>query len=131
MTNVVISQSMLFPWVGMLEQMLLADVFIHYDDVQFSKGSFTNRVQLNTESGSLWMTVPLMDHKFGQAINEVRVQPSEKWISKHLASLELSFSGAPYRQKQSIWQAPFILKNMKILVRYLANQCSVWQIIMA
>ena len=96
MTNVVISQSMLFPWVGMLEQMLLADVFIHYDDVQFSKGSFTNRVQLNTESGSLWMTVPLMDHKFGQAINEVRVQPSEKWISKHLASLELSFSGAPY-----------------------------------
>ena len=96
MTNVVISQSMLFPWVGMLEQMLLADVFIHYDDVQFSKGSFTNRVQLKTESGSLWMTVPLMDHKFGQAINEVRVQPSEKWISKHLDSLELSFAGAPY-----------------------------------
>ena len=96
MTNVVISQSMLFPWVGTLEQMLLADVFIHYDDVQFSKGSFTNRVQLKTESGSLWMTVPLMDHKFGQAINEVRVQPSEKWISKHLDSLKLSFLGAPY-----------------------------------
>ena len=34
MTNVVISQSMLFPWVGTLEQMLLADVFIHYDDVK-------------------------------------------------------------------------------------------------
>lgn len=96
MTNVVISQSMLFPWVGTLEQMLLADVFIHYDDVQFSKGSFTNRVQLKTENGPRWMTVPLMDHKFGQAINEVRVQPCEKWTSKHLASLKLSFAGARY-----------------------------------
>ena len=48
MTTVVISQPMLFPWVGMFEQVALADVFVHYDDVQFSKGSFTNRVQLKT-----------------------------------------------------------------------------------
>ena len=96
MTNVVISQSMLFPWVGTLEQMCLADVFIHFDNVQFSKGSFTNRVQLKTKNGSRWMTVPLMDHKFGQAINEVRVQPSEKWVSQHLGALKLSFAGAPY-----------------------------------
>ena len=76
MTNVVISQSMLFPWVGMLEQMLLADVFIHYNDVQFSKEVLQIGCNLR-QSGSLWMTVPLMDHKFGQAINEVKVQPSE------------------------------------------------------
>ena len=96
MTNVVISQSMLFPWVGIMEQMLLADVFIHYDDVQFSKGGFTNRVQLKTDNGSRWMTVPLMDYKFGQAISEVGIQPSNKWMSKHLDFLKLSFSGTPY-----------------------------------
>lgn len=96
MTNVVISQSMLFPWVGMLEQILLSDIFVHYDDVQFSKGSFTNRVQLKTANGTSWMTVPLKGHKLGQAINEVKVQPREKWMLKHLDCLRLSFSGAPY-----------------------------------
>ena len=49
--KVVISQPMLFPWVGMLEQIMLADVFVHYADVQFSKGSFTNRVQIKDSTG--------------------------------------------------------------------------------
>ena len=44
--KVVISQSMFFPWVGFLEQLKLADVYVFYDDVQFSKGSFTNRVRV-------------------------------------------------------------------------------------
>ena len=48
MTVVVISQPMLFPWVGMFEQIRLADVYVHYTDVQFSKGSFVNRVQIKT-----------------------------------------------------------------------------------
>ena len=42
--KVVITQPMLFPWVGLLEQIMLADVLVNYADVQFSKGSFTNRV---------------------------------------------------------------------------------------
>ena len=46
MKTVVISQPMYFPWVGMLEQMALADVWVHLDDAQFSKGGFFNRVQI-------------------------------------------------------------------------------------
>ena len=44
--KVVISQSMFFPWVDFLEQLKLADLNVFYDDVQFSKGSFTNRVRI-------------------------------------------------------------------------------------
>ena len=94
--KVVISQSMLFPWVGFLEQIRHADVFIHYDDVQFSKGSFTNRVQIKTADGPVWMTIPLRGHKLGQAINEVRLQSHENWMSSHVALLKKSFKGAPY-----------------------------------
>ena len=43
----VISQPMYFPRVGMLEQIRLADHFVYYDDVQFSRGGFSNRVQLS------------------------------------------------------------------------------------
>ncbi len=94
--RIVISQSMLFPWVGMLEQIRLCDVYVYYDDVQFSKGSFTNRVQIKTAQGSRWMTVPLAGLKTGQAIEEVRVRDYSEWQDRHLALLEQSFRGSPF-----------------------------------
>jgi len=96
--KVVITQSMLFPWVGLLEQIHLADVLVHYDDVQFSKGSFTNRVQVKTPKGVEWMTVPLRDLKLGMVIDEVKTAPSELWWGKHMALLDRSFEGAPYAE---------------------------------
>ncbi len=96
--NIVISQSMLFPWVGLLEQVRLADVFVHYDDVQFSKGSFVNRVQIKTPQGMRWMAVPLVDLHLGQKINEVQVPPSKQWREAHLALLASSLASAPFRQ---------------------------------
>lgn len=94
--RVIISQSMYFPWVGMLEQIRLADTLIHYDDVQFSKGSFSNRVQVKLPNGPSWMTVPLHDHHMGQTIEEVQLQPTGTWRARHLAMLEQSFAGAPH-----------------------------------
>lgn len=94
--NIVISQSMLFPWVGMLEQVKLADCFVHYDDVQFSKGSFVNRVQIKTAKGLQWMTVPLKNRSFGQAIDEVQIAPACKWMGKHYELLVKSFHGARF-----------------------------------
>lgn len=96
--RIVISQSMLFPWVGMLEQVRLADVFVHYDDVQYSKGSFVNRVQIKTADGMQWMTVPLRDVHLGQHIGEVRVGRTKDWEGEHLELLSRSFAGAPHAE---------------------------------
>ena len=97
MTRVVISQPMLFPWVGLFEQIRAADVYVHYDDVQFSKGSFTNRVQIKTARGSRWLTVPVRV-SLGQTIAEVRIDHGERgdWRQRHLALLEEAFAGAPF-----------------------------------
>lgn len=95
--RVVISQSMLFPWVGLLEQIRLADIFVHYDDVQFSKGSFVNRVQLKLPEGIRWMTVPLQDFHFGQKIDEIQPSSVKNWRCQHLDLLARSFDGAPFR----------------------------------
>jgi len=94
--KVVITQSMLFPWVGLFEQIRLADVLVFYDDVQFSKGSFTNRVQVKTPNGIQWMTVPLRNLKLGALIDEVKLVSTDHWREKHLALLDRSFSGAPF-----------------------------------
>jgi hypothetical protein len=97
--TVVISQPMFFPWVGLLEQLRLADVYVHYDDVQFSKGSFTNRVQFKTARGSAWLTVPLRDVRLGQQIREVRIDERRDWRARHLAQLAEAYAGAPYRDE--------------------------------
>ena len=97
--NIVITQSMLFPWIGMLEQIKLADIIVHYDDVQFSKGSFTNRVQIKTNNGFKWMTIPLEKVKLSQKIEEVKISKMDIWKKKHLNLLEHNFNNTPFKQE--------------------------------
>jgi len=95
-TTVVVSQPMLFPWVGLFEQIRLADVFVHYDDVAFSKGSFFNRVQVKTETGSKWLTIPLRHFELGTAINAVYPDDSKSWRQSHLSLLKQVYAHAPF-----------------------------------
>ena len=95
MKTVVISQPMYFPWVGMLEQVRLADVWVHLGDAQFSKGGFFNRVQLKTAEGTPWLTVPLAETKLGQSLNETQM-PKHDWRRKQLATLRQAYAAAPH-----------------------------------
>lgn len=97
--NIVISQSMYFPWVGLLEQIRLADVFVHYDDVQYSKGSFSNRVQVKGVNGVNWMTLPLRDYHLGQRIDEVMLDDRTDWRGKHREILRQAYLKAPFRDE--------------------------------
>lgn len=94
--HVVVSQSMYFPWVGFLEQLRLADAFVLYDDVQFSKGSFTNRVQIKTAAGPRWLTVPLVGLRLGQSIDGLRLDDSLGWRGQHRDQLAQAYRKAPF-----------------------------------
>lgn len=94
MTRVVISQPMYFPWPGFFEQMMLADVYIWLDDAQFSKGSFTNRIQVNINGQRKWMTIPLEGKGTLTSIAELRPAGSS-WIASHREMLRQSLSGLP------------------------------------
>ncbi len=96
MNNVVISQSMYFPWVGILEQVRIADVFVHYDDVQYSKGGFLNRVQIKTAHGTKWLTIPLRDLSLGQRIDEVLIDNRVNWKAHHRELLRQAYLHAPF-----------------------------------
>jgi hypothetical protein len=95
MTTVVISQPMLFPWPGFFEQLSLADVFVDYDDVQFSKGSFTNRIQLKWGAARRWMTIPLKGGGTFQRILDLEAASTD-WRGFHRDLLTRSLEGAPY-----------------------------------
>ena len=94
--KLLITQSMLFPWIGMLEQISLADIIIHYDDVQYSKGSFTNRVQVKTEKGLKWMTVPVKREGMHSTIESVVVINEGNWKDKHMDLLTRSLVDSQY-----------------------------------
>ena len=95
MSTVVISQPMLFPWPGLFEQRALADVFIDLDDVQFSKGSFTNRIQLKFPGERRWMTIPLEGKGSFQTIAGLEAA-GEGWKKSHRDLLRQSLRDAPY-----------------------------------
>ena len=96
-TSVVITQPMYFPWVGMLQQIRRCSTLVFYNDVQYSKGSFTNRVQVKTSGGRKWLTVPLRKVELGQHICDVEIDNRKDWQNSHRDFLRQAFADAPYR----------------------------------
>jgi hypothetical protein len=95
--NLVISQPMFFPWLGLFEQIKLSDIFIHYDDVQYPQGrSFISRVQIKTPAGVSWLTAPVSRAESGSIINQTILVSDNDWRSNHLKTLKHSFSKAPF-----------------------------------
>lgn len=95
MTTVVISQPMYFPWAGFISQLAMADVLIWLDDAQFSRGSFTNRVQIRTVSGSKWLSVPLVGKGFQVPIGKL-VAAEANWQSSHRELVRQALRAAPF-----------------------------------
>jgi hypothetical protein len=115
MTVVSISQSFYFPWLGFWEQCALTDVLVHYNDVAFSKGSLTNRVQIKTEAGQEWLTVPLQKFALGTPIDQILTATNADWIDKQRRLFSHAYNDAPY-----VTEAQTLLDNQ--LASFVASQ---------
>lgn len=92
----VVLQPMYLPWMGYFGMIDQADVFVFYDDVQFTRRSWQRRNKIKVPGGDFtWLTVPV-EKDFGQNINEVRVKADEDWQEIHWKSIHHSYTGAPY-----------------------------------
>jgi hypothetical protein len=95
--TLVVSQPMFLPWIGLFEQVRLADVFIHYEDVQLPQGrSFMSRVQLKSANGISWLTAPIDHAKSGKLLNEVVLLAADAWRDKHLRTIRHAYAKRPY-----------------------------------
>lgn len=127
-----IHQPPFMPWLGIIESMLVCDIFVVYDDVQYEIAGWQNRNKLKSANGAIWVTIPIKN-KFGQPIREVEI--SEQYsASKLLRLIETNYSGAiffrPYYEEISeiLLNAPnkLIDLNMgilKFLKRTLNTKC--------
>lgn len=95
----VILQPSYIPWRGYFHQVQKADVFVFYDDVQFTSNtsrSFFARVQLKTAGGRRWLTVPVRKSgRFGQRIDETEIA-DDGWATRHCAAIRTALQSAPF-----------------------------------
>lgn len=89
-------QSCYIPWRGYFDFIASVDLFVIYDDVQYSKGSWRNRNRLKMCDGLRWITVPV-DVGGKPSIDEVViVDRGKSWRNQHRELLTASLRQAPY-----------------------------------
>jgi hypothetical protein len=92
----VILQSSYIPWKGYFDLIGLADEFILYDDVQYTRRDWRNRNQIKTAAGLQWLTIPVeVKGRYFQSIRETRIS-DPGWAEKHWKSILHSYARAPH-----------------------------------
>jgi hypothetical protein len=91
------------PWMGFFDKMLLCDVFIIEDCVQFEHQGFTNRNKIKTFQGVKWLTVPVKHAGKFLSVDEVLIANEAKpdWAKQHWLMLKHNYSRAPFWDKFS------------------------------
>jgi len=90
-----IHQPQTFPWLGYIAKIIQSDVFVILDNVQFKKNEWQNRNRIKIAAGTQWLTVPVI-HKFGQLINDVKINNTSNWQHKHIQALKTNYGKANY-----------------------------------
>lgn len=92
--KVAVIQSNYIPWKGYFDTIHDVDLFIFYDDVQFTKNDWRNRNKIKVSGGTHWLSVPV-GTDLNRTINEVKIQDSA-WAKNHFKNLEQYYLKAAY-----------------------------------
>ncbi len=95
--RIAIMQPGYLPWLGFFELMHHCDLFVIFDDVQYTKKDWRSRNKIRTKDGWMWLTVPVQtkDRRF-QLINEAVIDHTSNWRQKHIKSVEVHYGKARY-----------------------------------
>ncbi|MBD0379696.1 WbqC family protein [Paenibacillus sedimenti] len=126
MKTVSIIQSNYIPWKGYFDIINDSDLFVFYDDVQYTKNDWRNRNKIKTRNGASWLTIPV-GSKFDRLIHEVEIN-DRTWQTKHWKTLSLEYKDAPYfnMYKDFFRYIYFDIEwtNLSILNQYLIKHIS-------
>lgn len=89
-------QSSFIPWRGYFDFIEGVDLFVFYDDVQYSKGGWRNRNKVKTPRGVEWLTVPVLHEELAQLIVDTPIDYRTPWQKKHIGTWSANYRAAPY-----------------------------------
>ena len=94
--KIAISQSNYVPWKGYFDLVNSVDLFVLYDDVQFTRRDWRNRNKIKTPAGLAWLTIPVETKgRFLQRICETRVSEPD-WPRRHWSKIAASYAKAAH-----------------------------------
>jgi len=99
MTKIItIHQPNYIPWLGFFHKLLISDVYVAFDDVQFEKNSFNNRNKIKTANGDCWLTIPIITKGKSKEtlLNSAQIDNNQNWAKKHLKTIKTNYSKAEY-----------------------------------
>ncbi len=83
------------PYLGYFYKMSLSDVFVFLDDAQFSNDNMHHWNRIKTPQGECRLKIPVEQH-FGDPLNVVRTKDELGWKHRHLQTLRMNYTKAPY-----------------------------------
>lgn len=83
------------PWIPFFERIILSDIFIILDDVEFSKNSNHNRNFIKNNSEKLLLTVPVK-YKNRILIKDIEIDNKKNWKHKHWQSIKQIYGKLPF-----------------------------------
>lgn len=85
------------PWLGYLDKIARADIFVYLDMVQYEKNSFINRNKIKTAQGAQWLTIPVFTSGYlNSNLLDLRIDNSRSWQIKHLKSIEMNYKKSQF-----------------------------------
>ena len=94
--KLVIMQPYLFPYLGYIQLIQVADTFVIYDDAQFMKGGWINRNRILGGGGPQFITLNLKGASANKAINEVHIGDNRVKLRK---TIEQTYAKAPFQEE--------------------------------
>ena len=108
--KVAISQSNYIPWKGYFDSIRQVDIFVVYDDMQYTKRDWRNRNLIKTPQGLKWLTIPVeVKGKYFKKIKDTKIADKE-WNLSHWEIIKQNYKGAKHFKEVSEWLEP-LYKN--------------------
>lgn len=88
-------QSNYIPWKGYFDIIHDVDLFVFYDEVQYTKNDWRNRNKIKTSNGLKWLTLPT-GYDLTRKISEVRMNGDIDWQRDHYNKIIAAYQNAPF-----------------------------------
>ncbi len=106
MKRVLITQSNYIPWKGYFDSIQCCDVFVIFDEMQYTKMDWRNRNKIKTKEGLKWLTIPVQTSgKYHQKIRDTKVA-DKNWNITHWNIIKENYRNANNFKEMVDWIEP-------------------------
>lgn len=106
----VVLQSNYLPWKGYFDLIYESDIFVFYDEVQYTKNDWRNRNRIYGANGLHWLTIPVPRSSVHLKISQVEIT-DPYWQARHFKSIRFAYESFPYYARIEPFLKEFYLEK--------------------